>query len=73
MSNLNTSGDANAVHPDRLALRKPEAARVLGISERKLHDLLMSRELPSFKIGRAVLIPVEGIEAFISHRVNAIG
>lgn len=54
--------------PERLTLRKAEAARALGVSERKLHDLLMDGEIPHIKLSRVVLIPVEGIRAFISAR-----
>lgn len=50
----------------RLTLRKSEAARALGVSERTLHELLKSGQIGSFKLNRAVLIPVAEIEAFIS-------
>ena len=50
----------------RLTLRKSEAARALGISERTLHNLLKSGQIGYFKLNRAVLIPVAEIEAFIT-------
>lgn len=50
----------------RLTYRKQEAAKALGVSERTLHSLLKSRQIKSFKLGRAVLIPVAEIEAFIT-------
>ncbi len=55
----------NSLEP-RLTLRKSEAARVLGVSERTLHNLLKSGRIGSFKVDRAVLIPVAEIEAFIA-------
>ncbi len=55
---------------NRITLRKGEAASVLGISERKLHDLLKSDQLTSLKVGRAVLIPVAELQAFISNRLE---
>lgn len=60
-------------NPTRFALRKHEVASALGISERKVHDLLKSGELPSFKVGRVVLIPVAGVRAFIAAQVQTGG
>lgn len=57
----------------RLTYRKREAAAALGISERTLHDLLATREIPSFKLNRAVLIPVEGIRAYIQRQTGKGG
>jgi len=50
---------------DRLTLRKREAAKQLGVSERTLHTLLSTGAIPSVKVGRVVLIPVDGLHAFI--------
>jgi len=50
---------------DRLALRKWEAARSLGVSERTLHTLLSTGAIPSVKVGRMVLIPLDGLHEFI--------
>jgi excisionase family DNA binding protein len=52
----------------RLTLRKREAAKALGLSERTLHELLKSGQIGSFKLNRAVLIPVAELESFISRR-----
>lgn len=57
----------------RLTYRKREAAAALGISERTLHDLLAAGEIPSFKLNRAVLIPVEGIRAYIQRQTEKGG
>jgi len=57
----------------RLTLRKREAAEMLGISERTLHDLLATGVIPSFKLKRVVLIPLDGIKAFIERRTQAEG
>lgn len=56
--------------PDRLTLRKREAARALGVSERTLHTLLSTGAIPSLKVGRAVLIPLDGLQAFIDCRTR---
>ena len=63
----------NAPTTERLTLRKGEAAQALGVSERTIHTLLKSGELPSLKMGRVVLIPTEGIRAFIEARTQKGG
>jgi len=52
----------------RLTLRKQEAAKALGISERTLHTLLKSGQIGSFKLDRIVLIPVAELQAFIARK-----
>lgn len=52
----------------RLTLRKREAAIALGVSERTLHKLVMTGQIGSFKLDRAVLIPVSELEAFIARK-----
>lgn len=47
----------------RLALRPKEAAKALGVSERKLRELLP--ELPHIRIGGVVLLPVEGLRKWL--------
>lgn len=64
---INNSNDT------RLTLRKSEAARALGVSDRTLHELLKSGQIGSFKLGRAVLIPVAEIKAFISLGIQSGG
>ena len=48
---------------ERLALRPAEAARALGISERKLRQLLP--KLPIVREGGVVLLPVDGLRAWL--------
>jgi excisionase family DNA binding protein len=52
----------------RLTLRKREAAKALGVSERTLHTLLKSGQIGSFKLDRIVLIPVAELQAFIARK-----
>ncbi len=47
----------------RLALRPKEAAEALGIGERTLRQILP--ELPHVRVGGAVLLPVEGLQAWL--------
>ena len=58
----------------RLALRSREAAEALGISERSLHDLVVSGEIRTFKLGRgpraARLFPVPELKDWLSRRLS---
>jgi excisionase family DNA binding protein len=48
-----------------LAVGIAEAARRLGLSARTVATLVLRRELPSRKVGRRRIIPVEALEAFV--------
>ena len=54
---------------ERLALRPKEAAQALGIGERTLRQILP--ELPHVRVGGAVLLPVEGLQAWLRERAEA--
>lgn len=48
-----------------IAVGMVEAARRLGLSARTVATLVVSRELPSRKVGRRRIIPVTALEAFV--------
>ena len=52
----------------RLALRPKEAAEALGISERKLREVLP--QLPHIRLGGAVLLPVEGLQGWLREQAK---
>lgn len=54
----------------RVALRPAEAARSMGISPRTLAQMLADRRctLPRTKIGGVVLLPVDGLRAWIAEQ-----
>ena len=54
---------------DRLALRPKEAAQVIGVSERTLRDMLP--QLPHFREGGVILLPVEPLRQWLADRVRA--
>jgi excisionase family DNA binding protein len=54
---------------NRMSLRPPEAAAVLGVSERTFRDLLP--EIPHFRRGNLVLVPVDQLRAWLAERVRA--
>ncbi len=52
---------------ERLALRPGEAARALGVSERKLREMLPA--LPHIRAGGVVLIPVKALEDWLTENL----
>ena len=62
-------GDRGRLHlADRLALRPKEAAEALGLSERKLREVLP--QLPHVRVGGAVLLPVEALRAWLQEQAK---
>lgn len=51
--------------PAPLAVDEREAARLLGLSPRKVHSLRKAGELPYRQVGRRVLITVKSIHEFL--------
>lgn len=51
--------------PPRLALSPEEAAAALGLSERTLQDLRKRGEVPTVRIGRRVLHPVDALRRWL--------
>jgi len=51
--------------PPRLALRSKEAAKALGISERKLWTLTHEGVVPHVRIGTAILYPVDVLRRWL--------
>ena len=57
--------------PNRLALRPKEAAQALGISERKLREMLP--ELPHVRRAGVVMLPVDGLKQWLTEEAEAEG
>ena len=55
----------------RLALRPPEAAKTLGVSERTLRGMLS--ELPHVRRGGVVLIPLKALERWLDASATRSG
>lgn len=51
-----------------LTLTVIDAARALGISRTKAYAMARSGELPTFRIGRAVRVPIAELRAWIASR-----
>ena len=54
---------------DRLALGVKEAARAIGISERKMRELLPA--MPHLRVGGRVLIPIDELRAWLRRELEA--
>lgn len=53
--------------PDPLALRLKDAARAMGIGQRKLWALTQPRgPIPAVKIGTCVVYPVDGLRKWLA-------
>lgn len=66
MSKATQSKLTGGIVTPTLALRPKEAAKALGIGERKLWALTNSGELPHARIGRAVVYPVRELQEWLS-------
>ena len=63
------SSDASAM--PRLALRPKEAAKALGLGERKLWEITADQTsgIPHVRLGKAVLYPVADLQRWLSDQV----
>lgn len=49
----------------RMALSRREAAKAIGISERKLWSMTVSGEVPHAKLGRRVIYPIDKLRQWM--------
>ncbi len=72
-SNILPQSDPQTRREFAAYLDKPEAARLLVISERTLDVWLRKRLIPFFKIGRTVRFSAADIDAFLKARCRIAG
>lgn len=58
---------------ERIAVDVETAAQMLGISRAALYPLVMSGDVPSFKVGRRRLVPVEPLRHWAAGQPDARG
>lgn len=58
--------DAAVIEP--VAVRIPRAAAMLGIGRSTLYLLIAAEEIETIKVGRATLVPVDSLKAFVASR-----
>ena len=69
-----TSQEQRSFHSaPQLTVRVPEALQMLGIGRTKLYALLGEGEIEAIKIGKATLVVVESLHAFVERRRSPRG
>ena len=63
------SADCRSDPIPTLALRPRDAAKALGIGERLLWSKTQSGEIPSVRIGRAVVYPIDQLREWLKQQV----
>lgn len=53
---------------DRIAVRIPEACRMIGIGRSKLYELMETGDLETIKVGTSRLVLVSSLQAFVEAR-----
>lgn len=56
------------VEIEKLALSVPEAAEALGVSRAQAYIMINSGELPSIRVGRRRLVPLDKLKLWIEDR-----
>jgi excisionase family DNA binding protein len=64
------SGASDSGSVERLALKVPEAAQAIGLSERQVRSLIASGELRSFHVGRSARVRVTDLEQYLARLVE---
>jgi excisionase family DNA binding protein len=54
-----------------LVVRVPEACRLLGVSRSVLYELIRADAVPSFTVGAARLLPVDGLREWVDRQAAA--
>lgn len=66
---MTASGDDGGV--PRLALSLREAAAAISVSERTAWGLAKNGKIPCVRVGSRVLVPVEGLRAWLAAQAGA--
>lgn len=56
---------------DRLAVTVQEAADTVGLSRAALYPLIMRGEIPSFRVGKRRLVPMEALRRWMEEQIAA--
>ncbi len=55
----------------QLAVRVPEAARLLDIGRSKCYDLIRRGELPAIRVGKSLRVPLVALTAWVEKMAHA--
>lgn len=61
-------GHAAVTPPEPLAVRIPQAARLIGIGRSTIYQFINAGEIETIKVGRSTLIPTDSLRDFIQRR-----
>ena len=61
-------GKAAMKPPEPLAVRIPQAARLIGIGRSTIYQFINAGEIETIKVGRSTLIPTDSLRDFIQRR-----
>jgi excisionase family DNA binding protein len=61
-------GNAAMKPPEPLAVRIPQAARLIGIGRSTIYQFINAGEIETIKVGRSTLIPTDSLRDFIQRR-----
>jgi excisionase family DNA binding protein len=50
---------------ERLTVSVPEAAQMLGISERHGYDMVREGQLPALRLGNRIVVPVQQLQKML--------
>ena len=50
---------------ERLTVSVPEAAQILGISERHAYDMVREAQLPALRLGNRIVVPVQQLHKML--------
>lgn len=56
--------------PDKLTLSVPEAARIVGVSQSKMYEIVKVKGFPTIHIGRRLLVSTKGLERWIEEQAE---
>ena len=58
---------------EKLAVSVNRAAELIGLGRDRTYQLVMSGEVPSFKVGARRLVPIAGLKAFVERQTPSAG
>ena len=56
---------------EKLLLTVPEAAKMLSLGRSKTYEMVAAGELPVIRIGRAIRLPVKGLNEWVERQREA--
>ncbi|GMV70166.1 MAG: hypothetical protein AMXMBFR77_00050 [Phycisphaerales bacterium] len=66
----NSTSPHQRPHIERLALSLDETAEAVGLSRRKLQQLIAAKEFPFTRIGRRVVVPIDALRKWLADRAE---